>query len=557
MAVLTSAPSKATPISSAFTIGAFFLFLTTGTYFITALAQFAGICVGAWIYPLAAVISGITVWLVDPRKQSLLALTIAILIIAFITIVCIFIEDASYDGNFYHQRSMALWLQGWNPYHPTPSWDANYDIWAWHYAKALEMTGASMASLIGYIEAGKTVNFLIILSATFLSYDFAGRLLPSLSNKQKIWIALLVGCNPIGIGQALTYYNDFAKYYYLVITLICVVSLSRSEGKMRHLWSVSLFLIVIMAIGTKFTAFFEEGVALMACMIWYAFKRQWRVFNTLLLVGILGLVVGALVLGYHPYVTNTLTAGHPLYPLMGEGAEDIMTGLTPPQVLHQNRLYGFFYSLFTPKIPSYASFLGGFGFAMPLLLAAAIIVGVRGRKNISAPFYYAGAWVLASCMFYEQAWWARYICQLWLLVPTSALASFYIGGKVMRWLRGIIIIFAALNTAGIAARCVAYTSTLSLRRAMLYEFTGKNGVARIANSTPECRRHFEERGIRVEEIPQDSLSPFSLVFYAEFCPGIYPYVDVDSCDYARFAEVSLKVGMNPELHRSCNFTCLQ
>lgn len=538
--------------SRPFCIGVFLLSLIATIYILTAVVLLCGGAVSGWIYPSAILLSALIVCGVDRDKHALLDIASALGIVALVSVICAFMEDASWDGNVYHQKVVALLLYGWNPYHPTKIWDIYYDPWVWHYAKSLEMSAASVASATGYIESGKSVNFILILSSAFLVYDFLCRSGVRLSVKCRLWLTVIAVANPVGMAQSITYYNDFAKYYYLLITIISAVSICRSDRNRRTVWYGILFAVIILAIGTKFTAFFEEGVAVAVFMLWLMWHKDWRLLRTIFVIAVVALVSGALLLGYHPYVTNCLMAGHPLYPLLGDGTIDIMTGLTPEIFREHGRVYNFFSSLLTLRVPYYAEFAGGFGALMPLLLAIVAAVAVFMWRKVPMAIYYIGGFVLASCFFYEQSWWARYICQLWLLVPIAVFATCYSRSRWSKYARSGIMVCVVLTMAGVGFRAAKGSATLSVRRQMLYEFTRDDG-ARVANLTLECRRHFEERGISVQEVGVDSLSETSLIFFGDKSPWVYPMVDVTQGQYTEFAKRCRIFGMHPERHLSKDF----
>lgn len=364
---------------------------------------------------------------------------------------------------------------------------------------------------------------------------------------------MIAVANPIGVAQSVTYYNDFAKYYYLLITIAVAVSLCRNKSSVAGwIWYCVLFMVVVLAIGTKFTAFFEQGVAVAAFMIWLMWRRDWLLFKRVFSVAVVALIFGSVLLGYHPYVTNFISAGHPLYPLLGEGAIDIMTDITPEVYIGNGRVYNFLYSLFTPTIPYYAEFVGGFGALMPVMLAVAVFVGVRMRRVIPMAVYYIAVWIIMSCFFYEQSWWARYICQLWLLVPLAAFATCYAPIQLSRWARAVLVACVLITVAGVGFRAFKGSATLTLRRQMLYRFAQSDGAC-VANLTLECRRHFEERGINVREIAVNELGDSSLIFFGDKSPWVYPIVDVTPQQYDEFAIRCRFFGMHPENHLGKEF----
>lgn len=332
-----------------------------------------------------------------------------------------FTIDYSFDGLYYHQEIIAALCDGWNPFAPPFDAVPPYTVWAVHYAKAVEIAAASVVSFTGHIETGKAVNLIIVAGMAMAVWSWASALRPLASHR--LVITLAATANPVVIAQLFTYYIDFYKYVYLIFVLI---SLSDIYAGYRRGYVV-LCMTLILAMATKFNIFFEAGIWILAAMIWWGLRRETTPLRRVLLTGIVAFVIGG-VLTFHPYVTNWLSAGHPLYPLMGDGAEDIMTDNTPAAYLGVSRFLTFFMSVFSFHLPDVAQLSGGFSPFMPviLVLTAWLLFGLR--DSIRPVAIYIIAVVFISCFFFEQAWWARYICQLWL-VPVMTVAAAYYAGR--------------------------------------------------------------------------------------------------------------------------------
>ena len=204
----------------------------------------------------------------------------------------------------------------------------------------------------------------------------------------------------------------------------------------------------ILCANTKFTGLAYAGVFTCAfCTLylwrWHRGAPGFSTRRTLALGAsfVATLLVSVLLVGYTPYVTNTLDHGNPLYPLFGQDAVDIMTPQEPPTFNDASTPQKLFYATFsqsanisagstaTPQLKLPLTWtpgelaaliepdlrLGGFG----VLYSAAALLGLpflalallhsraerRGFFEVALAFLIPSA-ILALCL--SDSWWARY-----------------------------------------------------------------------------------------------------------------------------------------------------
>lgn len=537
--------------STAFGAGFFLLSVVLAAYVLSALVLFCGLRIASWQFPLAVLLAGCATVALSLDMRVLRGIAISVVISVLAGAVCTLFEDSSFDGNVYHQKIMALMLEGWNPYHDTGTWSHFYDPYTWHYAKAIEMAGASVTAFTGYIESGKVINFMLLFAGAFLMYDFMQRTGGIKSVGTRVGLVLLMACNPVCISQMLTYYNDYVKYICLVLTLIAAASIDIARTRAeRKIWLSVLCGAIILAVGTKFNAFFEEGLAIALFLIWLACKKRWRLAFMVICVSAAVTLFALFVLGYHPYITNLLSHGHPLYPLMGEGAIDIMSYNTPFVIEDLDRFSAFVVSLFTPEIPNHSQRLGGFTFLMPLMLVCVAIIMIelwRGRKSNFRVYSYICICVLASCFVFEQSWWARYICQLWIVPVVAAYAVRSDTSVTLVWLRRVLIICGIVAALITAVKAIRISYPLSVKRQVLYSVCSC-GVVYMANMTLEAKHHFTERGIKVNAVAIHELGKHAVRFFGEDDSWPHPIIGIDSVQIIDFNNIGKRWGINPERH---------
>jgi hypothetical protein len=193
---------------------------------------------------------------------------------------------------------------------------------------------------------------------------------------------------------------------------------------------------------------------------------------------------GVLVFGAHPYITNFLRDGHPLYPLFGAGHVDIMTGNRPASLRGLSEPARLWASYFSPTSTSYdgvqgqkAPFtfqrsefraageydprLAGFG---PFFSGAALIaLGLSAWIAFSAKRTRASLLLLAfalalsvSQLVMPESWWARYVAPLWWSPVLVIVAAWFTASARIRAASWALVAVLALNSVIVTASSALY-----------------------------------------------------------------------------------------------------
>lgn len=489
-------------------------------------------------YLVAAIVAGLILPTLQTRNQSTIwFVTLGSLAIWAVTeLAGGVLMDMSFDGNTYHQEIITLICKGWVPGQP---WDGlELTTWTPYYAKAFEIAEATVVYSVGHIEAGKCLNYILGLSTALFVYSFLEERFAKIPVKRRILITLVTVGNPVFLTQMFTFYTDFVKYLLTVISIVTIIKIATS--KQARVSIALLCMVIALAAGTKFNIFFEQGVVIFAAWIWLLATKRSRKAWQLVFIGVTAALAGTLILGYHPYVTNYLNVGNPLYPLVGEGSIDIMTTNTPPDYLIHNRFTNFFRSLLSVSPITYDQREGGFGpLMLPMLLISLILVW-RTRKRVETVIIYISCWVIASCFIFEQSWWARYNSQLWLILPLGliSLSSSQQFNKLNQLLSKALIIFALLT--GCVAVAIQGGSTLRhtlYRRAIEKSLSGSTIEANFLNEV-FCR-HMNEAGIEVVKLSADN-SKLPLPYYTYYIDDPdddhFPKIYLGAEEYAKVKE---------------------
>ncbi|MCM1348349.1 MAG: hypothetical protein NC338_02975 [Firmicutes bacterium] len=482
------------------------------TYVIASLTLLFGGHISA-LTALFGLFAGIAIGFLFFPKESLNIIAGAALLSEIISGIFVWIGsslfDFSYDGNFYHQPTIMALTMGWNPIHDAAA-PVELTVWSLHYARAMETVQAAAAMLFDNVEAAKCVNFMLIAATGLISYS-ALRRYTSISPRFAAITALVAVSNPVVICQCLTFYIDYTKYLYLILTIIAIIGIAHDRKPSRGI--ALLAGVVWLAIGTKFNIFFEEGVAIAAALAWLMYKKLNHAALITTITGIGALVTGVLILGWHPYITNWIGNGHPLYPLMGEGALEIMEAQTPAIYENGNRFVNFFISLATPELfVTVDSRNGAFGPIAILIFAIAWFLLLKHIKVFGGLAVYISVWCLASCFFFEQSWWGRYVCQLWLPVPLAVAVSFQAAKRIIPILLSSLVVITALL-------CTSSVYYSSLRRTLFRKAVCnalKDEIVEARNLNVAFRQQLEQGGIQVFESKSLNAADYGIMYFFGF-----------------------------------------
>ncbi|MDE6297043.1 MAG: hypothetical protein K2L89_04275, partial [Muribaculaceae bacterium] len=460
--------------------------------------------------------------------------------------------DYSYDGLRYHQNTIAALLNGWNPLNMESDPNAPAYIWSLHYAAGIEICEAAISSFAGRIEAGKGMNLIAVFAALTAVYGIlrnCGREIffreskHSFGRKQlrvaeeereeredergerrgfdwkkALLLSVVIVGSPVVTLQLFIYYVDFYKYIYLLLFLVGVVLVSSTKKRIWLLGCVMTGMTLVLAMASKFNFFFEAGVWTLLALAWGIFRKEWRFFKRLLTTAVLSLVIG-LSLTIHPYFINYVDYGHPFYPLMGEGAIDIMSGNTPDIYEGYGRVANFFLSLVRLSVPTYDQREGGFTILMPIILLISLFIIIRNRKSIRPVIIYLYVWIILSCFFFEQTWWARYISQLWLVGGIGAIIGIAAekrrtAGYILLWIMIAVTLSTGALSLGGSIRKGGYIK--SMLNTCSYQPVTLSGTV-----FPQVKRHLDENGIYYCMVSSpDSVEGVAYSYYSGYPPVI-------------------------------------
>ena len=309
-------------------------------------------CVG-WhitIWPFIISFAGLMsyeLWKENSKTGRYIFAAIVIVCLLFSIVIMSSLYDTSYDGQWYHSAVILLQQNGWNPFcgpiitPDTEPFGTGTHLWVSHYAKGIETIESGFVAVTGNLESGKAYNLLLVLSMLGYIYGFLKSILPQKKKWTLIGFTLLIAANPVVINQLFTHYIDYTCYVFVLIGCILIYDVIILKNK-RSVTTLLLLGFFIPSIKMNI-AFW---IILIMCVCLVVIWLKTRIFDKSVFIKMAAAVLlGVLVGGFNPYVTNTYLKGNVLYPLNGSKREVVERNSMPDMMWGKSRLYQANYSL--------------------------------------------------------------------------------------------------------------------------------------------------------------------------------------------------------------------
>lgn len=385
--------------------------------------------------------------------------------------------DTSWDGQAYHLEAVLALGRGWNPV-----WDAPLRHHLADFVpKSAWVTEALLSQVAGSPESAKAVHVLALGGAAALWYAAASAI--GVGNGWALLSAALIAANPVAVNQSLSFYVDgLVASGFAALAAVALLWWRTDDG---------VFLMVFGTGAAVLANLKFNGIALAALLaiplLFATGRRAPSRLGGLLKTLAIGIAL-ATALGINPYVTNALRHGHPLHPLFG-GREvpgipftffrhpSFLAEPPPLRLLHSVAARASNDSEAMPrwKMPfavdadELAAFtdvdtrIGGWGplFSGCVLLSIVVLVLSRGAPGVAACGW-AQALIWATVLPVEQAFWARYAPQLWLVPALALLVGSRASSGAARLATKLLTLALALNVLLAGTPCLASRALRSL-----------------------------------------------------------------------------------------------
>jgi hypothetical protein len=451
------------------------------SFVLLCLTFISGHGLAAWHFPLAFILALLINYLAArhfyPGEFFPVFIRTA-LIILIIILISIFISglfyDISPDGQMYHMESAIQMKAGWNPFKKELPLELNQAIWLNHYGKGVEDPQATIYALTNRLETTKSTNFILLAASFCLTMAFLLRL-NRFSFRKNILFSTLLAFNPVTFYQLLNTYVDgqLASFLLCFITIACLIYLEANRYFLILLASILIILINI-----KFTALVFAGIFTTGMLLVFIVGKRWQAFKRTFIVSSIATIFAVGVVGYFPYMINIVRYHDIFYPglkvLKSEAAK-----FTVPRLIHKNQLSKFITSFFShtdnlhltatkdpiirSKIPftfdkidlfnaskPYVVYMSGLGpFFSGICLSSIFLFGywllkLKDRRT-ALPFIIMAGTILLSVLIISEAWYARYVPQLWFFPLILLIVTETDQGKTIRKIRHFLYIIMLVN----------------------------------------------------------------------------------------------------------------
>ena len=484
----------------------------------------------------------------------------------FVGLVCLsgVFYDVSYDGQLYHQEGIVQLARGWNPLereitssdYPVP--DSRVRDLLNHYARGPEIAAASVYKVAPHIERCKVFNFELIVASFCVTLCVLLRL-EQVRPTVAVLLSVIAAANPDSVYQSFSFYVDGQLSSVLVCLFGLGVMLFRDRSRVILLaWASA----IVLAVNVKFTGIPYAGIATGGFLIGLLIFKKWRTLLAAGAVMALAFVLGVGVLGYSPYVTNTIEHADPFYPLDDpEVIKTIYPYNTPQNFEGLNRLQTLFISVFSKTEDAYADGatktshwkwpfdvsgkeykavncsgtvrVAGWGplFGGAMILAAVILLmalpWTPGKTGLALAVM---GIVFLSAIATWGVWWARYAPQLLILPAVAVVLAQYTGRRIARLAGWVLMAVLAINAGFVSAAYLSSEVEINrLVRNQLCDLSkGSRPIAVYFGLFRSNRIRLEEMGIRYREVKEKkdlpAGAPVQPLFYstALFSPDNSP-----------------------------------
>ncbi len=348
--------------------------------------------------------------------------------------------DTSFDGNWYHMDAVYNIMAGWNPVYTQllPEQTSYCEPYLNHFPKCSWIYGANVSMFFGLIETGKSGTLLLIIAGLFIWQQVAREALKL--NTMASWVfSLLIAANPVQMLNILTFYTDGQLSSMFAIAIGFALLFARNKNGFNL--TLALLALALLA-NYKFTSAIYAGILAFFLFI-YCWNQHFKNYKKLLIIFTCWGIFTYVIIGFNPYITNTIHHQHPFYPL-SESSERVFSkkDIYPANFLEMNWFQKFFNSVFAEpswnrnpdnshlkvlfghtNLHSYTGGvpdLAGFGPMVPevlVLLIPAFLFACffKSNKKILPVLLFMG--VLASTIIINpEAWVLRYVPQFWLFI---------------------------------------------------------------------------------------------------------------------------------------------
>lgn len=399
-------------------------------------------------------------FIIKNNRDFIVSLGVASIVVLISYALATNFYDISYDGQGYHQETIYLLKNGWNPVHEEAH---PFRSWVNHYQKGNEIMQANIYLLTNQIESVKAIGLILMYVAFSLSFSFLN-LLP-MKRIYQLLIAVVVVFNPVVFTQVFTNYIDANWYLTLVISISSLLIYFANRERIA--------LIVFILSSVIFCSLKLTSIPVFIVISVFVFSYHLFFYKKKMLMPFLMIFIFSVLCNIHPFITNVQKGYHFLHPFAGDQKTDILNQNIPKVLLNHNRIERILISLFskpnndraitlndTLKIPFsfdksqlfliYDTRLSGFGFWFSglLVITSLLMIYLLVTKNNGInkkTFLWVVFALFCTILINPAAWWARLSPQIWLFPVVIIVFGLLAKNRLPKALSQICLFIFLLN----------------------------------------------------------------------------------------------------------------
>ncbi len=348
-----------------------------------------------------------------------------------------YIFDYSWDGMAYHLPSILLLKEGWNPIR-----DPNVSLILTNsYPNGFWSLSAIYGEILGSHEYGKAINGCLAIIFSVLSIHVVDSIQKNLDR-----VLALITLNCVFVSNVICQFfgNYLDGTIYILFLLFIIVFLSFKEKINSNYCFTVLSSILIILINTKTSGLYFGFIAVILYLVILFNKEQGKFWGRILNLWPVGLklgsasiVIGILLVGWRPWITNIIEHNSVFYP----DPHGTIASMAPSNLkdydIFKNITYAI-YGYHSDAIPPDSARLkspfsvdrsefhvaplgprsGGFGPLFGAILTIALILRVFTFFYYKLKFNnldYLSIIIFCGCALLPGAWWARFIPMVYFI----------------------------------------------------------------------------------------------------------------------------------------------
>jgi hypothetical protein len=369
-------------------------------------------------------------------RSVLISCIITVVLLILAVIVAGHVYDMSYDGMYFHKEAVYSIAKGWNPLKTNFTDFSQFGnlqdlpLWLNNYPKGVWSLYACVYNLAGKIECAKGANIIFVLMLFFTAYDTVSTVFKK-KGLMCLFIAAVFTANPVITSQYFTFMNDLPV---AALIMVCAFFGMKIYAQKADNWDyICLAAAFASSFAVKFTAPILCGVTLAAFGIAVLIKNKGKKILKPCIVVAVAAAIGVCIMGTDPYIKHIKDGVNPIYPVMGEGAYDIMNTNAPEGLDEMSTAKALAVSVMSQSSPNPGDTpvikipftvgeneldslsapdvrLGGFGVFFSGILFLSVLLGIYALFKSKGTMSIVPALVVFVILglFFPESWWARY-----------------------------------------------------------------------------------------------------------------------------------------------------